>query len=149
YAFVLTFVLVKGIDLAWGFCLDARAENEGLDRCEHGEVGFDFGPSVELALESPQEPRPATVPPLAGGPERFAVVVEGPVNGDLMHAWSDLCQAGSEPPPEFRAVYPYVTTVQGNRFRFRGGDPEQMSAHLQRLFQSRLKNLSIQTYVEA
>src|SRR5262249_6497423 len=52
YAFGMTLVLVKGIDLAWGFCLDARSENEGLDRCEHGEVGFDLGPALESAPEA-------------------------------------------------------------------------------------------------
>ncbi len=149
YAFVATFLLVKGIDLVCGFCLEAKAENEGLDRCEHGEVGFDFGPSLNVPVETPQEPRPATVPPVADGQKRFTVVVEGPFNGELMHAWSDLCQAGAEPPPaEFRAVYPYVTTVQGNRFRFRGGDPNLMRASLQRLFEGRLNGTPIKTYVE-
>ena len=28
----MTLALVKGIDLAFGFCLDPRAESEGLDR---------------------------------------------------------------------------------------------------------------------
>jgi hypothetical protein len=112
-------------------------------------VGFDFGPSVGVALEQPQEPRPATVPPLANGQKRFTVVVDGPVNGELMHAWSALCQAGAEPPPEeFRAIYPYVTTVQDNRFRFRGGDPNTMRANLQRLFENHLYGVPIKTYVE-
>src|SRR5438552_3062665 len=44
YTFVVTLLLVKGIDLAWGFCLAGGAESEGLDRSEHGEVGFDLGP---------------------------------------------------------------------------------------------------------
>src|SRR5262249_34781488 len=150
YAFVVTLVLVKGIDLTCGFCLDAKAESEGLDRGQHGEVGFDFGPALEVALEHSTEPRPATVPPLADGQKRFTVVVEGAVNGELTRAWSDLCQAGPEPPPpEFRAVYPYVTTVQGNRFRFRGGDPSVMSGNLQRLFERRLGDGSLRTYVEA
>ncbi len=100
YAFVGTLVLVKGIDLACGFCLEARAEHEGVDRSEHGEVGFDFGPVLEVAAEPPQEPRPATVPPPAGGQKRFTVVVEGSHNGELMRAWSRLCQAGPEPPPQ-------------------------------------------------
>ena len=56
-----------------------------------------------------------------------------------MRAWSDLCQAGSAPPdPAFRAVYPHVTTVQGNRFRFRGGDPAVIRDSLQQLFEKRL-----------
>jgi len=31
-----------------------------------------------------------------------------------------------------------VTTVQGNRFRFRGGDPAKLSAHIQKLFAKKL-----------
>jgi ammonium transporter len=148
YAFGVTLVLVKGIDLVWGFCLDPRSESEGLDRSEHGEVGFDLGPALESAPETaPQEPRPATVPP--DGQKRFTVVVEGAKNGELIHAWSEMCQAGPKPPSEeFRAVYPYVTTVQGNRFRFRGGDPRAMRENLQRLFEDRL-HLAIQTHVES
>jgi Amt family ammonium transporter len=148
YAFGMSFLLVKGIDLAWGFCLDPRAENEGLDRSEHGEVGFDLGLAMELAAElPPHEPRPATVPP--NGQKRFTVVLEGATNGDLIHAWSDMCQAGPQPPaPEFKAVYPYVTTVQGNRFRFRGGEPAAMRENLRRLFQDRLARNAIKAHVE-
>ncbi len=136
FAFVGSLILVKAVDvLCGGFCLDARAEGEGLDRTAHGEVGFDLGPALELVPERPpHEPRAASVPP--DGQRRFTVVVEG-VDGDrLIEAWSALCQAGAAPPrPEFLAVYPYVTTVQGNRFRFRGGDPERMRESLARLFQ--------------
>ncbi len=149
YAFVVTFVLVKVIDLAVGFCLDPRSETQGLDRSEHGEIGFDLGLALESVPEKTlQEPRPADVPP--NGYKRFTVVVEGATNGDLIHIWSDLCQAGARPPePEFRAVYPNVTTVRGNRFRFRGGDPQQMRASLQHLFQERLKGRPIQAHVES
>ena len=57
---------------------------------------------------------------------------------NVMHAWSELCKTGPRPPsPEFTAVYPFMTTVQGNRFRFRGGDPAAMKDNLQRLFRSR------------
>src|SRR5262249_27458183 len=148
YAFLMTLFLVRAIDLGWGFCLDARSENEGLDRSAHGEVGFDFSPVVEFAAEHAHEPRPATAPP-NGQQKRFTVVVEGPTNGDLIHAWSALCQAGAKPPTaEFRAIYPYLTTVQGNRFRFRGGNPVTMRENLQRLFQDQLDGTPIRTYVE-
>jgi ammonium transporter, Amt family len=148
FSFVLTLVLVKFIDVAWGFCLDARSEGEGLDRSEHGEVGFDLGPALELVPETPlHEPRAATVPP--DGNHRFTVVVQGVKTDDLIHAWSDLCQVGPTPPaPEFRAVYPYVTTVQGNRFRFRGGDPSVMRENLERLFQDRLHGAAVHAYTE-
>jgi ammonium transporter len=136
FSFGISFVLVKAIDLTWGFCLDSRSENEGLDRSEHGEIGFDLGPSLDLVPEAPMlEPRAAMVPP--NGEKRFTLVVEGVKNGDLIHVWSDLCQTGSRPPsPEFTAVYPYMTTVRGNRFQFRGGDPVAIKDNLQRLFRS-------------
>jgi Amt family ammonium transporter len=148
YTFVVTVILVKGIDLAFGFCLAAPAENEGLDQSEHGEVGFDLGPALEsVADHGPQEPRPAAVPP--DGQKRFTVVVEGADNGELIRAWSGLCQAGAKPPTfEFRAVYPFVTTVQGNRFRFRGGDPTLLSKNLELLFQNQIKGRPIRAHVE-
>jgi ammonium transporter len=140
YSFVMTLIVVKVLDVLVGFGLDARAEGEGLDRSEHGEVGFDLGPALELVPERPaHEPRPATVPP--DGHRRFTVVVEGASPEDLIKTWSDLCQAGSTPPsPEFRAVYPYLTTVQANRFRFRGGDPSLLRENLERLLQDRLES---------
>jgi ammonium transporter len=148
FAFAVSLVLVKVVDVLVGFITDARSETEGLDRTEHGEVGFDLGPALEVAATTPEvEPRAARVPP--GGAKRFSVVVEGINNGDLLHAWSDLCQPASTPPaPEFKAVYPYLTTVQGNRFRFRGGDPEVMKDNLQRLFQGRLANGPVRVHVE-
>jgi len=147
FSFMVTFAIVKVIDSSWGFCLDSRSEGEGLDRSEHGEVGFDLGPALELAAErAPQEPRAARVPP--DGQQRFTVVLEGAKNGDLIHAWSNLCQAGPRPPaPEFKAVYPFVTTVQGNRFRFRGGDPKDMRANLERLFTDQL-GAAVRAHVE-
>jgi ammonium transporter len=147
FTFMLSLVLVKVIDLAWGFCLDPRAENEGLDRSQHGEVGFDLSMAYEEAPETPpQEPRPASVPP--DGKQRFTVVLEGGRDADLIHAWSELCQVGTESPPEFRAVYPFVTTVQGNRFRLRGGDPTALSANLERLFRARLPGQNVHARVE-
>src|SRR5262249_20908199 len=75
YSFVVTFVVVKVIDWCWGFSLDPRAESEGLDRSEHGEVGFDLGPALELIREQPlYEPRSAAVPP--NGQRRFTIIVE-------------------------------------------------------------------------
>ncbi len=149
YAFVLTLFLVKVIDIGWGFCLDPQAENEGLDRNQHGEVGFDLTLAYEQVPEMPpQEPRAALMPP--NGKGRFTVVVEGSNPHELMHTWSDLCQAGPTPTPaELQTVYPFVTTVKGNRFHFRGGDPATMSASLTRLFESRLRGQKIQSRVES
>jgi Amt family ammonium transporter len=148
YAFVVSLVLVKLIDLAWGFVAKPEAEAAGLDVAEHGEVGFDFGGATleevpELRLP---EPRAASVPP--DGQGRYTVVVEGAATKDLLAAWSKMCQAGAAPPsPEFTAVYPYVTTVQGNRFRFRGGDRAKMRGHLLRLFSDDL-GMTVRAHVE-
>ena len=86
--------------------------------------------------ESPaHEPRAAMVPP--NGKKHFTVVVEGVEQGTLINAWSGMCGASAKPPaPEFRSVYPFVTTVKGNRFHFRGGDPNGMRDSMQKLFQS-------------
>ncbi len=147
FSFVGTVILVKLIDLTIGFALPAKAEAEGLDQSVHGEAGFDLNPVEEMAA-SEFEPRAASVP--TEDKRRFTVVVEGPKNGDLIHAWSALCQPGKEPPPaDFTAVYPFVTTVQGNRFRFRGGDPIQLRESLERLFRDRLDGAPVKTYVES
>lgn len=138
FAFVASLIMFKSIDLAIGFMADAEEEIEGLDRTEHGETGFDFGYGYEVApITTPTEPRAAIVPP--NGVGRFQIVVEGTNNGDLIHAWSELCQPSPEPAAEFKVIYPYVTTVQGNRFQFRGGDQENMKTNLQRLFEKVLK----------
>jgi ammonium transporter len=148
YAFVLSLVLVKVVDVLFGFTASPRAETEGLDRSEHGEVGFDLGLALESVPERPAHaPRPATRPP--NGQKRFTVVVEGVDPHNLIDAWSDLCQVGSRPPaPAFRAVYPFVTTVQGNRFRFRGGNPEEMRENLQSLFKDRLGSAAVRTHLD-
>jgi ammonium transporter len=148
FSFLVSLVLVKVIDVVWGFCLEEHAEGEGLDRGQHGEVGFDLGLALESVPEQPLlEPRAADVPP--NGQKRFTMVVEGVPSSDLIHTWSALCQAGSGPPaPEFRAVYPYLTTVQGNRFRFRGGDPLKMRENLQQLFRDQLGGTAIRVHAE-
>jgi ammonium transporter, Amt family len=111
-------------------------ENEGLDQTEHGETGFDFGGIDTLPTVHSREPKAAKMPP---GGKRFAVVVEGIENGGLMTAWSQLCQPKDGPlDADFKAVYPYVTTVQGNRFNLRGGDPKVLSASIQKLFTKKL-----------
>ena len=86
------------------------------------------------------------MPPAGSG--RFKIAVEGADNGDLIHAWSALCQPTAHPAPEFKAVYPYLTTVQGNRFQFRGGDEEHMKENLQKLFEKSLKR-SLRVRVES
>ncbi len=139
YAFIGSIVLVKVIDLTMGFVTDPSGENEGLDRSEHGEVGFDLSPATEMSLTGDVAvPRPAPLPP--NGVKAFTLRVEGVPEAEMMDAWSALCQPSPTPPdPNFKAVYPYMTTVDGTRFRFRGGDPEMVRTHLRELFAQQLK----------
>ncbi len=46
-----------------------------------------------------------------------------------------MCGTATAPPPEFRTIYPFVTTVKGNRFHFRGGDPNAMRESMKKLFE--------------
>lgn len=151
YAFVVTLILVTILNKLWGFGLDEKSENAGLDRSEHGETGFDLSLALEMApaTSTLPEPRPAAIPP--NGKRHFTIVVEGAVPRDLLHVWSKCCGAGNgtKPGPEFESLYPNMTTVQGNRFNFRGGDPILMRQALQRLFQNHLEGTAIQTHVES
>ncbi len=137
-AFVVSFVVIKVLDVVMGFTVDAQEETDGLDRTEHGEIGFDYGGVDTAAVigSTAMEPRAASIPP--SDRKRYHIVVDGVHNGDLIKVWSDMCQPGSSTPVEFKAVYPYVTTVQGNRFQLRGGDKEVMRNNLERLFHGRL-----------
>jgi len=137
FAFVVSLVLALLVQVVTigNFRTSVPDESEGLDYTEHGETGFDFG-GVDTIPTKSTEPKAAKVPP---GGKRFEVVVEGIENGGLLQAWSQLCQPKEGPiDPDFQAVYPYVTTVQGNRFRLRGGDPKSLSANIQKLFQKKL-----------
>ncbi len=146
-AFFATLVLVKLVDLVFGFITDDRSEVDGLDLTEHGETGFDLGlASTAGTVPGDSEPRRAVVPP--NGLGRFEVVVDGPSSGELLAAWSELCVPTAMAPAEFKALYPYVTTVQGNRFRFRGGDRQLLSAQLKSLFENKLRS-PVRVKVEA
>lgn len=138
FAFLLSLILCFVVQVGTGgnFRTVVPKENDGLDQTEHGEVGFDLSGVDTVPTGRTAEPKPAKIPP---GGKRFEVVVEGVENGGLMNAWSALCQPSDGPPdPDFKAVYPYVTTVQGNRFRLRGGDPKSLSLNIQKLFQKKL-----------
>lgn len=148
FAFALTLGLAFGVQLLTGgnFTTDLSSETEGLDETEHGETGFDFGTNLAYSKATAQ-PRAATSPP--NGAKRFAVTVDGPSQADVLKAWSELCQAGKSAPPEdFKKVYPFLTTISGNRFNFRGGDPTAIKGALGSLFQKRL-NTPVKTTVEA
>lgn len=139
YAFVLSLGLAVLTQVITGFQFrtDERNESEGLDRTEHGEVGFDFSGATESVAIVSSEPRAAVVP---RGNGRFELVVSGAEPAELMKVWNTLCQPSEEPPdPQFLAVYPHVTTVQGKTFRFRSGDPAELAKKLAGLFSKYLQ----------
>ena len=87
------------------------------------------------------------VPP--NGVKRFTLRLEGIDQEELTQKWSKLCQETDEPSnADFRAIYSHVTTVDGNRFRFRYGDPEKLIPHLEKLFQDRLLRTNIKAVLE-
>ncbi len=134
YAFVLSIGLVlltQAITLG-NFKTDARSEAEGLDRTEHGEVGFDFSGATESVTVASAEPRPASVP---RGNGRFDVQITGADPKELMAIWSELCKpTDGAPDKDFIAVYPHVTTIRGTTFRCRDGDAEAIAKRLSALF---------------
>jgi Amt family ammonium transporter len=137
YVIALSAVAWIIIKVVVGMRVSAEEEIEGLDIGEHGnEAYFGFVMTRE-GLTGGADPQPAIAPP---GGNRFTVVVDGVNNGELLHAWSDMCQPGGAPDPKtFKEVYANMTTVQGNRFQFRGGDPEAMKAGLAKLLQGKVK----------
>ena len=80
--------------------------------------------------------------------KRFTVVVEGLPPDKIASIWSDLCQPSKKPSPDFLAVYPKMTLLMGNKFRFIDGNPEQISGHLARLLQSSANGGTVKTIVE-
>jgi len=137
-AFVGSLVLVKLVDLLFGFTVTEDEEVTGLDRVEHGETGFDLGLALEaVGATIVLEPKAAVRPP--NGVKHYAVVIEGASGEELSKAWSELCLPGAGSSADFKAIYPNLTTFQGNRFRFRGGDANAIKESLKRLFDARLK----------
>lgn len=134
-----------------GIRVSAAEEIEGLDIGEHGMEAYPgFGYGNEPVPTTPAAASLDTLIPVprADGKKRFSVVVDGPSPKQLITVWSELCQAGSTPTPEFKNVYPYVTTVSGNKFTFRGGDQGTIVESLRRLFQNTLGS-TVQARVES
>ncbi|MFO0936494.1 MAG: ammonium transporter [Gemmataceae bacterium] len=149
YAFVVTSVLVLLIDKTIGFTLSAKDEADGLDRACHGEIGFDFGGGALDELTATPEPKAAVAPP-NGKTKRFTVVIKGVDHAKLVSAWSGLCQASDKPhSPNFKKVYPFLTTVTENSFRFRGGDTVEISTALKKLIEETIPGSAVTAHVES
>ena len=137
FAFVLSLLLVlltQAVTLG-NFKTDEKGEVQGLDRTEHGEVGFDFSGATESATVVSTEPRAASTP---RGNGRFDLQLTGAEPKELMEVWTDLCKPTDGPADaDFLAVYPHVTTIRGATFRCRDGDPAEIAKRLGALFTRR------------
>ncbi|MBI4580015.1 MAG: ammonium transporter, partial [Planctomycetes bacterium] len=134
YAFcgIGTLVLLVIINAITRVRADQQEEIVGMDLSQHSERAYMLGASDSVALV--REPRPAMAPPKAPG-KRFTLVLTGIETDAMLTRWRALCQNGSTPhPPDFKTIYSQVSTVRGNKFRFRGGDPQQMRKGLEELF---------------
>lgn len=149
YVFGAATVVWLALKLTLGIRVSREEELEGLDIGEHGNEAYHgFVMAAEsLVSHTESEPRAAVVP--RDGKDRFTVVVEGVGPQDLAAAWSKLCSPGPDKPsPEFLSVYPHMTTLQGNRFRFRGGDREKVRNDLLKLLRSNLNGSVAHAHVE-
>jgi hypothetical protein len=131
--------------------VSSLVELQGLDVPELGALGYIPDDSklaeTRVPVQRPVEPRPAARPPMGG--KRFTVVIEGADSAQVMKTWSELCGLNdASRTPDFFAVYPFMTTVRACRFSFRGGEPETMRLHLQRLFREKLAKQSVQARLE-
>ena len=60
FSFLMTLVLLKITDVTVGLRVSPKAESEGLDLSQHGEVGYRWSDMPEEVAE----PSPVTQPPL-------------------------------------------------------------------------------------
>ncbi len=128
-----TLVILSVVNLVTRVRADQEEEIVGLDLSQHRERAYGIGGGELVAYVGAREPRPASVPPLVGG--RFTVRLEGITPEVLTNHWRSLCQdQGVAPSPEFRAVYSNMAVIRGTRFRFRGGDREQIRRSLENVF---------------
>jgi hypothetical protein len=130
--------------------VSAAVELQGLDIPEMGVPGYieDDPKSPELpVLHGSVEPRAAMIPP--DGTSHYSLVVDGLEPANLATVWSRLCQpSDSRPSPEFLAVYRNMTTLQGNRFRLRSGEPKQIRQSLEKLLQDSTHGTPVRVHVE-
>jgi hypothetical protein len=77
---------------------------------------------------SARAPKPASAPP--DGHIRYTVVVEALAPARIAEVWTDLCRPDRENSESFRRLFRDFTVLEGNRFRFRSGDPKTTAALL-------------------
>jgi Amt family ammonium transporter len=140
----IVWIIIKAI---FGMRVSAAEELEGLDIGEHGNEAYHGFQMISPEIMSGGvEPKSAALP--KDGKKRFSVVVEGLPADKLASIWGDLCQPNKKPSPDFLAVYPKMTLLTGNKFRFIDGNPEQVSAHLAKVLQAGAGGGAVKTVVE-
>jgi Amt family ammonium transporter len=151
WVFGATYLFFKIVGAHVGNRVGPTTELQGLDVPELGVVGyFNEDPAAAKGTLSRQiaEPRAATAPPPASE-IRFGVVIDGVDPGLVKAAWNELCQPTDAPAdPDFAAVYPLMTLLKGNRFRFRGGNAEDVRSKMERLLAKRLPGKTIRARIE-
>ena len=140
---LLVMYAIRSIRGSWNLRVSKEGELYGLDLHEHGISAYPeyvisafAAPAGMGAATVGPEIRAATHP--SDGKPRFSLIVEGPSKTELAKVWADLCSTTNTASSDFKTIYPFLTTVEGNRFRFRGGDPETMRASLDKLLKARL-----------
>jgi Amt family ammonium transporter len=151
WVFVSAYVFFWIVEKLIGNRVSAETELQGLDVPEMGVLGYinedPKTPEGHLA-HGGAEPRPAVQPP--GGRKRFVVVVDGVRPDELTTVWETVCKPnGAKASADFLNVYRDMTTVSGNRFRFRGGEADQARASLDRLLKQYPQMRSANLRVEA
>ncbi len=144
-----SYIIFKLIGAAVGNRVPATTELQGLDIPELGVVGYvteDPMAPKGGASRPPAEPRPAAVP--ASAQKRYSIVIDGVDPAVVKTAWNDLCQPKEGPEPDFLAIYSHMTLLKGNRFRFSGGEPEDVRVRIERLLSSRLPGRMIRAKIE-
>jgi ammonium transporter, Amt family len=150
WVFAAAYVCFWIVEKLIGNRVRPEVELQGLDVPEMGVLGYineDPKTPEGHLTHAPAEPRAAVVP--GDGLPRYSLVVEGLAPDKLRDIWANLCQPGKEPPSkEFLLVYPHMTTVQGNRFRFRGGDPKLVRDGLAGLLVEEANGAPVRVHVE-
>jgi len=148
FATVGAFVLLMITKAVVGLRMPEEEEQLGLDLSQHGEAGYVMEEELSGTIGHGQHgPRAAALP--RDGKKRYSVVIEGVEGAKLIETWSGFCHAKAIPTTEFKQVYPFFSTVSGNKFRFLGGDPGIVSDAIAKLFKGALGDQSIRAKVEA
>lgn len=151
WTFVTSWVFFRIIGAVVGNRVGPTTELQGLDVPELGVVGyFNEDPAAAKGSTSRAfaEPRAAIAPPPASE-NRFSIVIEGTDAATVKAIWNELCQPSDRPSdPDFVAVYPLMTLIKGNRFRFRGGQPDDVRGRMERLVSKRLPEKAIRARIE-